>query len=131
MGFSSAYLFPAMKLEAVTQGGTRGIDHLKRKKTQGAGIFKGWGGIVRKRGKTGKQGKVGVKRKWCFSSASPFPAWKQEAITLGGIRGIDHQTRRKTQRLGGQARFHIHSRKIRIKRVRGPDTPTIDPILYP
>ena len=43
--FSSASLFPARKREDVTQGGTmepRGIDNLTRRKTQGAGIVKGW-----------------------------------------------------------------------------------------
>ena len=42
MGFCSASLFPARKREAVTQGGTRRIDHLTGRKTQGAGIAKGW-----------------------------------------------------------------------------------------
>ena len=38
VGFSSASTFLARKWEAVTQGGTRGIDHL----TQGVGTVKGW-----------------------------------------------------------------------------------------
>ena len=42
VGFSSASLFPARKLETVTQGGTKGIDHLTRRRTQGVGIVKGW-----------------------------------------------------------------------------------------
>ena len=46
MGFSSASLFPERKREAVTQGGTRGIDHPTRRKTQGAGIYKGWEGKI-------------------------------------------------------------------------------------
>ena len=41
VGFSSASLFPARRWEAVTQGGTRGIDHPIRRKTQGVGIMKG------------------------------------------------------------------------------------------
>ena len=35
-------LFPTKKREAVTQGGTRGIEHPMRRRTQGAGIVKGW-----------------------------------------------------------------------------------------
>ena len=45
VGFSSASLFPSRKREAVTKGGTRGIDHPTRRKTKGAGIVKvvkGW-----------------------------------------------------------------------------------------
>ena len=42
VGSSSASLFTARKKEAVTQGGTRGIDHPTRKRTQGVGIVKGW-----------------------------------------------------------------------------------------
>ena len=34
VGFSSAFLFPAMKREAVTQGVNRGIDHLPRRRTR-------------------------------------------------------------------------------------------------
>ena len=41
VGFSSAFLFPGRKQEAVTQGGTRGIDHPIRRRTQGDGIVKG------------------------------------------------------------------------------------------
>ena len=41
VSFSSASLFPAKKWEAVTQGGTREIDHLMRRRTQGASIVKG------------------------------------------------------------------------------------------
>ena len=37
VGFSSVILFPERKWEAVTKGGTRGIDHSWRK-TQGASI---------------------------------------------------------------------------------------------
>ena len=33
VSFSSASLFPIRNLEAVTQGGTRGIDHPTRRKT--------------------------------------------------------------------------------------------------
>ena len=42
LGFSSASLFPISiwKWEAVTQGGTRGIDYLMWKKTWGASIIK-------------------------------------------------------------------------------------------
>ena len=39
--FSSVCLFPTRKWEAVTQGGTRGIDYPTRRKTQGTGIVKG------------------------------------------------------------------------------------------
>ena len=42
VGFSSASLFPARRREAVTQDGIRGIDHSTRRRTQGAGIVKGW-----------------------------------------------------------------------------------------
>ena len=42
--FSLASPFPARKRETVTQDGTRGIDHPKRRKTQGPGIVKGWEG---------------------------------------------------------------------------------------
>ena len=45
VGFSSASLFPARKREAVTQAGTRGIDHPMWRKTQGACIVKGWKNI--------------------------------------------------------------------------------------
>ena len=41
VSFSSTILFLARKWEAVTQGGTRGIDPTWRK-TKGAGIVKGW-----------------------------------------------------------------------------------------
>ena len=40
--FSSASLFPARKWEAVAQARTRGIDHLKLRRTQGTSIVKGW-----------------------------------------------------------------------------------------
>ena len=45
VAFSSASVFLSRKQEAVTQGGTiqtGGIYHLTRRKTQGAGIVKGW-----------------------------------------------------------------------------------------
>ena len=42
VGFSSSSLLPARKPEAVTQGGTRRIDNLTWRRTQGAGIVKGW-----------------------------------------------------------------------------------------
>ena len=42
LNFSSASLFPARKREPVIQGGTRGIDPLTRRRTQGDGIVKGW-----------------------------------------------------------------------------------------
>ena len=42
VGFSLASLFLAKKGEAVTQGRTKGIDHQTRRRTQGAGIVKGW-----------------------------------------------------------------------------------------
>ena len=42
VGFSSASLFPTRKWEAVTQGGIMEIDNLARKRTQEAGIVKGW-----------------------------------------------------------------------------------------
>ena len=41
VGFNSGSLLAAWKREAVTQAGTRGIDHLMWR-TQGAGIVKGW-----------------------------------------------------------------------------------------
>ena len=42
VGFRSASLFPAKKLKAVTQGGTMEIGHPQERKTEGAGIVKGW-----------------------------------------------------------------------------------------
>ena len=42
VGFSSASIFPARKREAVNQNGTRGMDHLMRRRTPGAGIGKDW-----------------------------------------------------------------------------------------
>ena len=42
MDFSSASLFPTRKRKAINQGGTTGIDHPMRRRTQGAGIFKAW-----------------------------------------------------------------------------------------
>ena len=42
VGLSSASLFPTRKWEAANQGGTRVIDHLTWRRTQGAGIVKGW-----------------------------------------------------------------------------------------
>ena len=42
VGFSSASLFPARKWEAFTQGRTIEIDHLTRRRTQGAVIDKSW-----------------------------------------------------------------------------------------
>ena len=46
VGFSSTSLFPARKREAVTQDGTRGIDHPNPEpevlKTQAASNVKGW-----------------------------------------------------------------------------------------
>ena len=42
VGFSSVSLFLARILKAVTQGGTTGIENQTRRKTQGAGIVKGW-----------------------------------------------------------------------------------------
>ena len=44
MGFRSFSLFPIRKWEAVTHGGTRGIDHPTWRRTQGARIIKGWEG---------------------------------------------------------------------------------------
>ena len=41
MGFSSVCLFPVRIREAATQGGTRGIDKTKQRKTLGAQIVKG------------------------------------------------------------------------------------------
>ena len=43
VSFSSAYLFPARKREAVTYSGTMRIDNTTRRRTQEAGIVKGWG----------------------------------------------------------------------------------------
>ena len=42
VSFSSASLFPARKRGAVTQGGTRVMDHPTQRKNQGAGIVKNW-----------------------------------------------------------------------------------------
>ena len=42
VSFRSASLFPARKRETVNQGGTRKVDHPTRRRTQGAGIAKGW-----------------------------------------------------------------------------------------
>ena len=54
VGFSSAS-FPVRKQEAVTQEGTRGIDHPTWRRTQGASIVKGWEAKQR-------QGKTSEKR---------------------------------------------------------------------
>ena len=46
-------------------------------------------------------GEVDVKKKVVgFSSASLFPARKRKVVTQGGIRGIGHPTRRRTQGSG-------------------------------
>ena len=51
---------------------------------------------VRGRGKTGKHGKGEVKGKGCVLAHPPlFPTRKREAVTHGGIRGIDYPTRRR------------------------------------
>ena len=42
VGFSSASLLTARKREAVIQGGTRVVDQLTRRRTQGAGNVKRW-----------------------------------------------------------------------------------------
>ena len=42
VSFGSVSLFPARKREAVTQGGTRGVNQLTQRRTQGTGIVKGW-----------------------------------------------------------------------------------------
>ena len=45
MGFTSASLFPVRKRDEVTQDETRGlIEYPTRRRTQGAGIIKGWNG---------------------------------------------------------------------------------------
>ena len=49
VGFSSDSLFPTRKQEGFTLGGTRGIDQLMQRRTQGAGIKKKLGGQVRPR----------------------------------------------------------------------------------
>ena len=41
VGFSLSFLFPTRKWEAFTQGGTKWIDLLKQRRTQGAVIVKG------------------------------------------------------------------------------------------
>ena len=55
-----------------------------------------------------------------FSSASLFPAKKQEAADQGETRGIDHLMQRRTQGAGtikdrGQVRLRVHSRYLYIK----------------
>ena len=42
VGSGSVFLFPARKREAVTHGGTSGIEQLTRRKTPGAGTVYGW-----------------------------------------------------------------------------------------
>ena len=42
VGFSSASIFSGRKWEAITQGGTKGLDEPTRRITQRAGIIKGW-----------------------------------------------------------------------------------------
>ena len=49
VGFTSASLFLARKREAVTQGGTRGIDYPTRMKTQGTRYRQMLGGEARPR----------------------------------------------------------------------------------
>ena len=85
VGFSSPSLFPPRKREAVTQGGTRRIDNLKRR---------------RRGGKTGKCRKVGVKRKWRVL-AQPTYSPQGNGRELSRVeplnQGIDHLMRRRTQ----------------------------------
>ena len=42
LGFRSIFIFPARKQEVVNQSGIRGIDHLTRRRTRGAGMVKSW-----------------------------------------------------------------------------------------
>ena len=60
-----------------------------------------WG--FRRRGKTGKQGKIGGKRKWWLLDQSPYSPqgnWKQSPKVEPFKQGIDHLTRRRTQEAG-------------------------------
>ena len=87
-------------------------------------ILHRWG--VRRRGKIGKHGKVGVKRVVGFSSASLFPTSKQEAVIQGGTMGPGGQTtwwgeQPRELELSKAGRtsetvvaFQIHSHKTRI-----------------
>ena len=56
-----------------------------------------WG--VRRRGKTGKHGKVGVKRKVWVLAHPPYSR-KETGGSHHVTRGIDHLTRRRTQEAG-------------------------------
>ena len=56
-----------------------------------------WG--VRKRGKIGKHGKIGVKRKWWILAQLPYyPQGNGRQVIQGGT--MELRTRRKTQRAG-------------------------------
>ena len=64
--------------------------------------FKGKGNISQDGGQKKKKDRKTRKRKSekkgiGFSSASPFPARKQESFTQSGTTGIDHPTWRRTQ----------------------------------
>ena len=91
---------------------------------------------VRRKGKAGKHGEVGVKRKcWVLveSPYSPQGTGRQlprvepggETTRCGGEPGCRYH-----QRLGGQARARAHSRYIHVKQEQhergSPDSPTIE-----
>ena len=101
-----------------------------------------WG--VRRRGKTGKHGKVGVKRKCRVLAQPPFSPQgnkrkspKVELWNLGDIIPDEEENQggRYRQRFVGQARPRSLSRYIHVKQEqhdRGPpDPPTIKPRLTP
>ena len=87
--------------------------------------------VVRRGGKTGNHGKLGVEKVVGFSSASVFPERKREAVTQGEtIEPKAQTTRPRTTQGPGivkgwgnkrtESAFHIHSRKTRITRARAP-----------
>ena len=67
---------------------------------------------VRRRGKTGKHGKVGVEKVVGFNPASLFPEKKREAITQGGTRG-------KTTCHGREPREPVSSKAGRTSKTAG------------
>ena len=77
-------------------------------------------GGVRRRGKTGKHRKVGVKRKWYILTQTPIPHKKTGGSHLGwNYRNrppdMENSGSQYHRRLGGQARLQVDSRYIHTK----------------
>ena len=99
--------------------------------------------MVRRR-KTGKHGKLRVKRKWWVLAQPPYSPqengrqlpWVEPCNQGDKLPDAEENARsRHRQRLGGQARPRAHSRYIHVKQEwyeRGPkDPPTIESRLSP